>query len=311
MTRAPGWFRAALTAGLAALACSASVAHAAPTVNGTQVTPRTVDAGTKQVLYYLDLATGPQEGAFSVRLVPPRFATKGGRSEGESIDGPRKVALQGPGELGQLVQDARFSQPCSDRDAAFHGYATGAASVDVLLPPNSATTLAVRYLTGRRAPWVDGDYRLTFVVQPRLVGEYLVPGPFFGKQASAFTAVTRRTAGPTVRGRTGAHLLLSTSPAGTWGEAKAPRRIRPGQTVRVSGRLLPAIKDRRIDLQVRAGRGRLTTLTAVRTDARGRFSARWTPRRPGTYELWARYPRQPGSLAADTTSCPLRFSAGR
>lgn len=298
---------AVLAAGLVALACLPTPATAAPSVFGTKVTPRTVDAGTRQILYYLDLSSGPQEEAFSVRLIPPRFATKGGRAEGESIDGPRKIALQGPGELGQLVQDGRFTQPCSDRDAAFHGYATGPAEVDVLLPPNSSTTLAVRYLTGRRAPWADGDYRLRFVVQPRLVGTYLAPSPFFGKQADAFSAVTRRTDGPVPRGRLGAHLILSSKPAGTWGDGSAPRRIRRGKAVRISGRVLPATRGRRVDVQVRAGRGRLKTLSAVRTDARGRFTARWTPRRTGTFEIWARYPRQVGSLRADTTSCPLRF----
>lgn len=307
MTRARITQSAALAAALGALACLPGTAAAAPTAHGTKVTPRVVDANTRQILYYLDLSSGPQEEAFSVRFIPPKFATSGGRAEGESIDGPRKIALQGPGELGQLVQDARFTQPCSDRDAAFHGYATGAASVDVLLPPNSSSTLAVRYLTGRRAPWADGDYRLRFVVQPRLVGSYLVPGPFFGRQASAFSPVTRRTDGPAVRGRIGAHLILSSTPAGTWGEAKAPRTVRRGQAVRISGRLLPATRGRRVDVQVRAGRGKLKTLSAVRTSSRGRFSARWTPRRAGTYEIWARYPTQPGSLRADTTSCPLRF----
>lgn len=148
---------------------------------------------------------------------------------------------------------------------------------------------------------------MRFVVQPRLVGSYLAPSPFFGKQASAFSSVTRRTAGPTPRGRLGAHLILSTRPAGTWGEVKAARKIRRGKTVRVSGRLLPAVKGRRVDLQVRAGGGRLKTFAAVRTDRRGRFAARWRPRTAGTYELWARYPKQRGSLTSDTTSCPLRF----
>lgn len=306
--------RALVLAGAAALAAallSAPAAPAAPVVNGTKTTPETVDAKTKQILYYLDLASGPQEEAFSVRFIPPRFATSGGRAEGESIDGPRKIALQGPGQLGQLIQDPRFSTPCSDRDAAFHGYATGPASVDVLLPPNSASTLAVRYLTGRRAPWADGDYRLTFVVEPKLVGSYALASPFFGKQASSFAKRTRRTAGPRPGGRLGAHLLLSSSPAGTWGETGTPRRVRRGQTVRVRGTLLPRTAARRIDLQARAAGGRLRTVDSVRTDRRGRFTATWKPSAAGVQELWARYPTQRGGLTADTTSCPLRFQVQR
>ncbi len=306
--------RRLVVAGSAVIAVAligAPAVAAAPTVNGTKTTPTKVDARTKQILYYLDLSSGPQEEAFSVRFLPPRFATKGGRAEGESIDGPRKIALQGPGQLGQLIQDPRFDQPCSDRDAAFHGYATGPASVDVILPPNASTTLAVRYLTGRRAPWADGDYRLRFVVEPKLVGTYALGSPFFGRQIAPFAQRTRRTAGPKPEGRLGAHILLSTSPSGTYGEARSPRRIRQGQRVRISGRLLPGARGRRIDLQVRAAGGTLRTLTSVRTDSRGRFQATWSPRTSGVQEIWARYPTQAGDLAADSTSCPLRFSVQR
>ena len=95
------------------------------------------------------------------RWPPPPFATAGGIDEGQSIDGPTAIALQGPGTLGQLVQSPSVLTACSSRQSAFHGYATGTASIDVLLPANSATTLAVRYDTGRRAPWVDSDFRLT------------------------------------------------------------------------------------------------------------------------------------------------------
>ncbi|MBJ7328702.1 MAG: hypothetical protein JHC95_02325 [Solirubrobacteraceae bacterium] len=284
---------------------------AAPTVFGTKVTPRTVDAETRQILYYLDLRSGDQAEAFSVRFIAPKFATRGGRAEGESIDGPRATRLQGPGELGQLIQDPRFSQPCSDRDAAFHGYATGPASVDVSLPPNSGTTLAVRYLTGRRAPWVDSDYRLRFVVEPKLVGRYLAGSPFFGKAASPFGSQTRTSPGPTIKGRTGAHILLSSRPRGTWGGASSPRKVRSGAAVRVSGRILPGLSGKRIDLQARRAGGALRTFESVRTGRNGAFRATWRPSGRGTQEVWARYPTQPGELRADTTSCPLRFLVQR
>ena len=62
-------------------------------------------------------------------------------------------------------------------------------------------------------------------------------------------------------------------------------------------------------LQWSRGNGTLRTLTTVYTDPRGGFRMRaWRPGAPGTYELWASYPAQPGGLAADTTSCPLRFT---
>lgn len=286
----------------------APAASAEVRITGTNVSAATLGAGDRSVIYYLDLRNdGNGEAAFSVRMTPPAFATRGGRDEGESIDGPRQLALQGAGRLGQLVQDPKFAQPCSDRDSAFHGYSTGPASVDMLLPAGSATTLAVRYATGRRAPWADTDFRLRFTVQPRLVGTYELGQPFFGLAATVTTPSQITTTGPRPGGKLAAHLLLATSPQGTWGEARAPRRVRRGQRVAISGRVLPAVARKRVVLQARRPGGALRTLATVRTDTRGRFRGSWTAAGSGTVELWARYPTQSGDLRADGTSCPLRL----
>jgi hypothetical protein len=260
-----------------------------------------VDASTPDVLYYLQMHSGATQELFSVQMTPPPFATMGGGDLGSSLDGPTAVALQGPGTLGNLVQAPDVITPCSDRPSAFHGYATGAASVDVLLPPNSATTLAVRYDTGRRAPWIDSDFKLTFTVAAQLVGTYPAGSPFTGTP-TVTTPVTMTTTGPTVAGRIGAHILLDTTP-------RAPARIAPGAGIAISGRILPGRSGRRIVLEWARSGGALTTLSATRTRAGGRFTApRWRPAKPGSYELWASYPSQPGGLVADTTSCPLRFT---
>jgi hypothetical protein len=275
---------------------------------GTLFTPTTVDASTPSVLYYLQMHSAGSEELFSVLMTPPPFATAGGQAEGQSIDGPTAIALQGPGTLGDLVQAPSVITPCSSRESAFHGYATGPASVDILLPPNSATTLAVRYDTGRRAPWVDSDFKLAFTTQDHTVGTYPAGSPF-AAPPTLTSAVTMTTAGPLVGDRTGAHILLRTSPQGTPGTPAAPRPISRHQAVALSGRLLPALGGHRIVLQWARGGGRLQTLTTVRTDARGHFTAPpWRPGAPGTYELWASYPAQPGGLVADTTSCPQRFT---
>ncbi len=277
-------------------------------VNGTLNTPLKLDASTHFILYYLAMHSAASAELFSVTMTPPPFATAGAIGEGQSIDGPTAVALQGPGTLGQLVQSPSVLNACSTRQSAFHGYATGPASVDVMLPPNSSTTLAVRYDTGRRAPWVDGDFRLTFSVVGKLAGTYAAGSPFSGA-GTVTSETTMTTAGPIVAGRTGAHILLSTTPQGTPGAPAAPRVVGPHQAIAIGGRLLPADGGRRITLQWARDGAPLRTLATVRTRAGGRFQAgAWKPGAPGTYELWASYPTQPGGLVADSTSCPLRFT---
>jgi hypothetical protein len=317
--RASPWSRQARlrrvgTASVALCALGAVLAPATSadlTVSGTLFTPKTVTASTHFILYYLQMhSSTTSEELFSVRMTPPPIATGGGSDQGKSIDGPTDIALQGPGTLGDTVQSPSVITPCSPRESAFHGYATGTASVDVLLPPDSATTLAVRYDTGRRAPWVDSDFKLRFTVQTQLVGTYPAGSPF-AATPTVTTPMTITTAGPTVGGRTGVHILLSTNPRGTPGAPYSPREISRSQRVAISGRTLPAVADRLIVLQWAHGDGTLHPLEQVRTDAGGRFTAApWSPGAPGTYDLWASYPRQPGGLAADTTSCPVRFTVG-
>lgn len=286
----------------------AGVASAQVRITGTNVSSERIEAGDRSIIYYLDLRNeSAVEQAFSVRMTPPKFATSGGRAEGESIDGPRQLALQGAGQMGQLVQDPRFEEPCSDRDSAFHGYATGPASVDMLLPAGAATTLAVRYATGRRAPWRDTDFRLRFTIQPRLFGTYELGQPFFGRAATISSSSRRTTKGPKPGGKLAAHLLLSTSPAGRWGKQGTPRSVRRGQRVAISGRVLPAVARKRVVLQVRRAGGKLRTVSTVRTDSRGRFRGSWKASGSGVVEFWARYPTQSGDLRADSTSCPLRL----
>jgi hypothetical protein len=307
--------RGSVIASLAGLALAASALALTPvlgevTVAGTLETPTHLTLKTTYILYYLQLRSGSAEQRFAVQLTPPAFATAGGLPEGQSIDGPTDIALQGPGTIGDMVQQPSAITPCSSRTARYHGYATGVASVDVLLPPDSNTTLAVRYDTGRRAPWSDSDFRLTFTIEPYLVGTYPAGSAFAGG-ATVTTASSVTTAGPVVSGRTGAHILLKTSPAEPQGEPYGPRTVSGGSAIEVSGRLLPAAAGRRIVLQWDRGGGALHTLATVHTSAGGRFGpTRWRPGGAGTYELWASYPAQSGGLVADATSCPLRFSVG-
>jgi hypothetical protein len=292
------------------LATVASSGLADVSVSGTLVTPTHVTPRTHVILYYVQMHSGTNEERFAVTLTPPPFATVGGLPEGKSIDGPTDIVLQGPGTLGTTVNTPSVITPCSSRASAFHGYATGVTSVDVLLPPDSNTTLAVRYNTGRRAPWVDSDFRLKFTTEPLLVGTYPASSPF-AAGATITTATSFTTSGPLVSGKTGAHILLSASPGQSKSNPYAPKTIGASTVVRISGRLLPGEPGRRIELEWAHAGGSLKPLAVVHTGAHGRFAAtRWQPHSPGTYELWASYPNQPGGLLADSTSCPLRFTVG-
>ncbi|MBJ7470135.1 MAG: hypothetical protein JHD16_02495 [Solirubrobacteraceae bacterium] len=317
----PTAIHAASVAALACLALAAAPAGAqAVTLSGTNVstvpptTPARVDASTTSVIYYLDLHAGAADERFSVRLTPGRFATLGRADEGASVDGPLQFALSGPGTIGKVVTEPTFGELCSTRDRAFHGYATGAATVDVHLPAGASTTLAVRYAVGRRAPWVDTDLRLQFAFASALVGEYDPTSPLFGGPtaigpAPVLTATQQIPAVATGKRKIGAHLLLDATPAGTYGEDRgAARKIAARTAVRVRGRLQPATAGKRVNLQwARPGQA-LRTAARVTTSKSGQFSTTLRPPGKGQWELWASYPTQSGRLAADSTSCPLRYS---
>lgn len=302
-----------LPAAVALLAAAAPSASAL-TITGTKVGPAAVDQRTKQVIYYLELSTGPVDERFSVRLTPPQFATAGTRDEGQSVDGPLQYAFVGPGVVGQSASDPSFGALCSSRERAFHGYAAGTTVVDVAIPANSATTLAIRYAVGRRAPWVDTDFKLKFAFQGSLVGEYVEGSPLFGGATSVEGSggITETASIPVVASgagsKTGAHLLLTESPKGTYGDGRAAKKISRRTKVRVKGQLLPKLGGKRVQLQWAKPGGVLRTAATVRTTSAGRFSAVLTPPGRGTYELWAAYPTQAGPLVADTTSCPLRYA---
>lgn len=319
----PSHLRAAGLAALAAGALAALPASAAAlTLSGTAVStvpptnPVRVDATTTSVIYYLDLHAGETDERFSVRLTPGRFATLGPADEGASVDGPLQFALNGPGTVGKVVTEPTFGALCSSRDRAFHGYATGAATVDVYLPAKADTTLAVRYAVGRRAPWTDTDLRLRFAFGQSLVGQYDGGSPLFGGPTAigSVTTLTETHQIPAIasgKNKIGAHLLIKATPAGTYGEdGGAPRKIKTTTTVRVTGRLEPATARKRVLLQWAKPGQALRTAARATTSKTGRFSAITRPPGKGQWELWASYPKQAGKLAADSTSCPLRYRVG-
>ncbi len=300
--------------------CVAPAPATALTISGTTVktlpetAPLRADSTVKDIIYYLDLHAGPSDERFSVVLTPPDFATSGARDEGRSVDGPKQFTLYGPGTVGTLAQDPAFGSLCSARADRYHGYTTGTATIDVALPAEADTTLAIRYSMGRRAPWSDTDLALKYAFQPRLIGNYDASSPLFGAATSvadagppsATRAIPIAASG---RSKIGAHLILETTPKGTYGtdggratSASSSRRIA------VRGRLLPATAKKRVLLHWAKPGGPLRTAGTLTTSGSGRFSTTLKPPGKGGYELWATYPKQPGQLAADSTSCPLRFA---
>ncbi|MDQ8045400.1 MAG: hypothetical protein AAGC46_13130 [Solirubrobacteraceae bacterium] len=311
--------RSLLTAGLVggALLSPALLASPAAAVQvvGTVRSPDVANASTHEVIYYFDFVAGAQDERFSLVLTPPKFATRGGGDEGESLDGPLQEVFQsGPGTIGQVTTDPSFGALCSSRDQAFHGYSTGAATIDLALPAGAHSRFAVRYATGRRAPWIDTDYTLRFKVQPQVLGTYPAgsplaggPTPFVDPQTLFATTPITVAAGTTNATKIGAHLLLKTSPAGVLGDTKPGRKLARGKAVKVSGSVLPAVAGKKVNLQWAKGDGTPRTAVTVKTTKAGRFSATVTPPGKGVYGLWATYPKQTGTLAADTTSCPLTY----
>ncbi|MEX1142350.1 MAG: septal ring lytic transglycosylase RlpA family protein [Thermoleophilaceae bacterium] len=75
------------------------------------------------------------------------------------------------------------------------------------------------------------------------------------------------------------------------------RHVYGGEAVRVRGRLLPALRGRRVHVQLAAGRG-WTTVKRVRTRRGGRFRASWRPSGAGRYRLRVRFAGD-GAAAGD------------
>lgn len=288
-------------------------AHGALVV-GALRSPDVANASTKEIIYYFDLRAGESDERFSLHLTPPSFATIGGETEGQSLDGPVQVVMQiGPGTVGQVSVEPSFASVCSSRLSAFHGYSTGIATIDLALPANSSNRLAVRYVTGRRAPWIDTNYGLRFSTSNDLVGTYAAPSPLAGgptreNQSQTLVKTPAIAVAPVGKAKIGAHLIVNATPKGGAGEEDTPRTVKRGSSVLVNGRLLPASKGKRVQLQWATVGGQPRTAKTVTTREGGRFTTRLpVPNATGVRELWAAYPTQPGKLTSDSTSCPITY----
>lgn len=113
-----------------------------------------------------------------------------------------------------------------------------------------------------------------------------------------------RSPQPTLTGRSGVQITLTTRPRST---LTAPARVRLGRSVLVRGQTNPAVAGERIILRASrsAGSRRAFTVARARVAPDGRFSVRWRPRRRGTYGLYAIYRSQRAQLSDDSSPCNL------
>ena len=128
----------------------------------------------------------------------------------------------------------------------------------------------------------DGSYR--FLVRARRSGSYRAVS-----ETGAITAPRHVTVLATIR-------------------AKAAKHVLGGRPSRVSGRLLPASKGRRVTLQLRTRRG-WKAVDRATTRAGGRFRASFKPARPGRYRV--RVTSAGDSVAAAASAKSWRVNAYR
>jgi hypothetical protein len=296
------------------LACLALVAAAqaaaAAVVVRAAVAPSTVSSPATLV-YTLELVNdGDVAERFSVALVSPRFQP---RRPGEAIAESNAIralgdpSVEGAGSiLGGFTRVAGLLPACSATGAGGHGYGIDGVSFDVGLPPRSTSTLRAAYEAGLPF-WPDLDLRLRFVLGARLTTGK--PGTLPGDRKVLSPQ-------PAISGRVAVHLTFTTTPATGLASFDGRRPIARGKAISIAGRAVPAIAGERVELRwARVGsrsnvlaRGRAAR---VRVGSDGTFRGRWTPPRPGTYELWARHASTRPELVSDDT-CPrlLRVKRG-
>jgi hypothetical protein len=120
----------------------------------------------------------------------------------------------------------------------------------------------------------DGSYR--FTVRPRSSGSYRAVSEGSAASPQRVTVIA----------------ALS---------ARARRHVLGTRPVRLRGRLLPALAERKVALQVRS-RGGWSTVDRARTGRGGRFVAAWRPRRVGVYRLRVRFTGDRSAAASTSRS---------
>ncbi|HEX7292374.1 MAG TPA: hypothetical protein VF250_14740 [Conexibacter sp.] len=247
--------------------------------------PAVIDPRSPTTLRYeLELTTGDAEERFSVFVEPPLYGDGG---VGLELVGAEPVQLEGPAQVvggAEIFSDAACStSPAHD---VHHGAQARRMDLRIVAPPNTTSKLVATFVPfARDAPFIDMLLRPSFA---------------FDRDR-----LTIAPAAPRVRGPHGVRILLTTVPGTAFFNPLRAPLVADGALVRVGGRTVPPVRGQTIRLaDLPPPRGvRLTTVARVRTDARGRFHARWRPHDAGVHQLFAFYRSQQRGFTDDRT-CP-------
>jgi len=172
-------------------------------------------------------------------------------------------------------------------------------------PPEASQSSTSVSITGERTDKVryGKRVRVAGTVSPAAAGrgvslEYAQSGGRFKQVATTTTAPDgsyrfqpRARRSGSYRALSGGATTSASKRVTVIGSLKArtsTRHSTSGRKVRASGRLLPAVRGRKVKLQVRSGR-RWRTVDVSRTGSGGRIRTAWRPSSPGRHKLRLRF----------------------
>ena len=263
--------------------------------------------GRHEIAFTVKLRTGPRAVEYMLSLAPSRFTTR--RAGIRTQEGATMRTVRRPphqfgfvlaGQASLLYPNTLRGQPaCSPVQNRFHGIGEAAVMAALSMPAHAEATLTAYYETGVVPPWPGDEHAVTVTARP------------LPTSASTLTRSTAPVRSPAValRGTTGTRITLATTPRSALAGVKEQRSARLGRVVRVRGTTDPPLRSGRITLRhVPPGARKPTLLARVRTDRRGRFTYRWTPKRGGLHELWAYSPAGPRRVADHTCPVAIRMT---
>jgi hypothetical protein len=235
--------------------------------------------------------TNPDEGEANIRLAPMP-ATSSVRGAGPVLV-PTAAFVDGPALMTSVTTAVASPshEPGCDHP---HGAAgLGFETYALTLPPRSESVLVV-------------PFNLIAAAWP---GEPLAPRFTLAGPGGSQTV---QGPAPALVGPPSLLLRLESTPRARPGRAI---RIRRGRRVLLRGTTRPAARGQRISLRVshlvrRGGSlepGRSRPIARALADRRGGFQSSWTPKRRGTYGVYAVYRSRTSALADGALPCSLLF----
>jgi hypothetical protein len=245
---------------------------------------------TREIVHTLRLQAGPQEERFAVVLhrvdSPPLTLVL----DGPGTLGPRKLlgaTVASPAPLWPGPDQCPVAQPIDEIDAW-----------DLTLPPGASSTLTLTQPANLiRVPTQPLVFRRVWTLSPILTDD---------TRGTLAQPINAESPTPLLAGLAAAAIDLRVGITGTGpvigysNELTAP--IKPGLTL--TGWRSPVGSSIPVRLWVfDPGKTLPRLLAQVLPGADGRFTYRWLPPQPGTYELYGDWPGQPGLVEATRSPC--------